>query len=76
MEFLTDNKVMSKKIKEYEYAKNDNYQLLHGDCIEIMSKFQHESIDLIFADPPYFLSNHGITCQSGKWFQLIRLIGI
>lgn len=25
-----------------------------------------ESVDMIFADPPYFLSNDGITCQGGK----------
>lgn len=25
-----------------------------------------ESVDLIFADPPYFLSNNGITCHAGK----------
>ncbi|HEY4837543.1 MAG TPA: site-specific DNA-methyltransferase [Candidatus Acidoferrales bacterium] len=25
-----------------------------------------ESVDLIFADPPYFLSNGGITCHAGK----------
>ena len=25
-----------------------------------------ESVDMIFADPPYFLSNNGITCQGGK----------
>jgi site-specific DNA-methyltransferase (adenine-specific) len=24
------------------------------------------TVDLIFADPPYFLSNDGVTCQSGK----------
>ncbi|MDL2219126.1 site-specific DNA-methyltransferase [Ruminococcaceae bacterium OttesenSCG-928-O06] len=25
-----------------------------------------QSIDMIFADPPYFLSNDGVTCHSGK----------
>ena len=25
-----------------------------------------ESVDLIFADPPYFLSNNGITCHAGR----------
>ncbi|MBW2732852.1 MAG: site-specific DNA-methyltransferase [Deltaproteobacteria bacterium] len=31
-----------------------------------MAALPEESVDLIFADPPYFLSNGGITCQSGK----------
>ena len=25
-----------------------------------------EFVDLIFCDPPYFLSNGGITCQNGR----------
>ena len=43
------------------------YKLYTADCIKQMSKMQSNSIDLIFADPPYFLStDKGITCQSGK----------
>ena len=37
-----------------------------GDCIETLSKMPQDSIDMIFADPPYMLSNGGISCQSGK----------
>lgn len=37
-----------------------------GDCIEVMKKLDNESIDLIFADPPYFLSNGGLSINSGK----------
>ena len=29
-------------------------------------RLRPESVDVIFADPPYFLSNNGITCRSGK----------
>lgn len=31
-----------------------------------MPLFGEDRFDLIFADPPYFLSNGGVTCQSGK----------
>lgn len=31
-----------------------------------MNKLDEKSVDLIFADPPYFLSNGGITCKAGK----------
>lgn len=31
-----------------------------------MNRLPAESVDMIFADPPYFLSNGGITVQSGK----------
>ena len=41
-------------------------RLLKGDCIEILNQARENSIDMIFADPPYFLSNGGITCPAGK----------
>lgn len=40
--------------------------LLLGDTFSILEQFAHGSIDMIFADPPYFLSNGGITCHSGQ----------
>lgn len=49
-----------------EYYKKDNLSLLLGDCIDILEKLEPETVDMIFADPPYFLSNGGITCQAGK----------
>ena len=42
------------------------YKLILGNCIDRMNELEEESINMIFADPPYFLSNGGITCQSGK----------
>ncbi len=41
-------------------------RLYHGDCLEILAALPESSVDLIFADPPYFLSNGGITCHAGK----------
>jgi site-specific DNA-methyltransferase (adenine-specific) len=41
-------------------------RLYQGDCLELLEKIPEESVDLIFADPPYFLSNGGITCHAGK----------
>jgi site-specific DNA-methyltransferase (adenine-specific) len=41
-------------------------RLFHGDCLEILPAIPESSVDLIFADPPYFLSNGGITCHAGK----------
>lgn len=48
------------------YYKNDRTCLLHGDTFSLLKRLPKESIDLIFADPPYFLSNNGITCQAGR----------
>jgi site-specific DNA-methyltransferase (adenine-specific) len=41
-------------------------RLLHGDCLELLDQLPAHSIDLVFADPPYLLSNGGTTCASGK----------
>ena len=30
-------------------------KIIHGNCIEELKKIPHNSIDLIFADPPYYL---------------------
>ena len=40
--------------------------IYHGDSLELLPAFPAESVDLIFADPPYFLSNGGITCHAGR----------
>jgi site-specific DNA-methyltransferase (adenine-specific) len=41
-------------------------RLLVGDCLALLDQLPAQSIDLIFADPPYLLSNGGTTCASGK----------
>lgn len=41
-------------------------RLYQGDCLELLALIPESSIDLIFADPPYFLSNGGITCHAGR----------
>jgi len=41
-------------------------KIFQGDCLDILAKIPEDTIDLIFADPPYFLSNDGITCHAGR----------
>lgn len=41
-------------------------RLIVGDCIEQMARLPEASVDMVFADPPYHLSNGGTTCQSGE----------
>lgn len=41
-------------------------RLFKGDCTAILAALPAESVDVIFADPPYFLSNGGSTCRAGK----------
>ena len=45
-------------------------RLYHGNCLELLDaiavRYPEGRFDAIFADPPYFLSNGGITCHAGK----------
>jgi len=41
-------------------------RIYHGDCLELLAQIPESTVDLVFADPPYFLSNGGITCHAGK----------
>jgi site-specific DNA-methyltransferase (adenine-specific) len=41
-------------------------RLYLGDVIDILNMLPTESVDIIFADPPYNLSNGGTTCHAGK----------
>lgn len=46
-------------------SESENFTLYYGDCIELLPLLK-EKVDVVFADPPYFLSNGGISVQSGK----------
>lgn len=52
-------------ITPFYKSPDRNFTLLKGDCIELLNSFEFK-FDMIFADPPYHLSNGGISVQSGK----------
>ena len=52
-------------IKSFYTSSNHDFTLAQGDCFKLMSDFDFK-FDMIFADPPYFLSGGGISMQSGK----------
>lgn len=52
-------------IPSYYKSPNKDFTVIQGDCVDTLSKFQF-GFDMVFADPPYFLSSGGISCQSGK----------
>jgi site-specific DNA-methyltransferase (adenine-specific) len=43
-----------------------DHRLIQGDSLEVLARLPEASVDLIFADPPYLLSNGGTTCSSGR----------
>ncbi len=44
----------------------DSFKLFHGDMLAKLEQVADHSVDMIFADPPYNLSNDGFTCQGGR----------
>lgn len=52
--------------EQYFYDRQRNVRLFLGDCIGVLNQVPENCVDVIFADPPYFLSNGGITCHAGK----------
>jgi site-specific DNA-methyltransferase (adenine-specific) len=41
-------------------------KLFLDNCFEVLESFREDSVDMIFADPPYNLSNGGFTCHAGR----------
>src|SRR5574344_1259124 len=52
-------------IESYFTSENKDFLLAHGDTFKLLPEFNFK-FDMIFADPPYFLSGGGISLQSGK----------
>jgi len=52
-------------IRSYFKSQDKNFTLLNEDIFNVLPKFDFE-FDMVFADPPYFLSNNGLTIKNGK----------
>jgi len=48
------------------YYKKPNFTLYKADTLEFLKEIPENSVDMIFADPPYFLSSGSFSCQNGK----------
>ena len=48
----------------YFQSPDQNFLLRQGDCLHILPSLNHK-FNMIFADPPYFLSNNGLTVKNG-----------
>ena len=55
---------LKKELNPYYFS--ENIALFNNDCLEVLALIPENSIDMIFADPPYMLSNNGFTCQNGR----------
>jgi site-specific DNA-methyltransferase (adenine-specific) len=48
------------------YYSVPNFRLYLGNCLELLKAMPVDCVDMVFADPPYYLSNGGFTVQSGR----------
>jgi site-specific DNA-methyltransferase (adenine-specific) len=53
-------------IKTKPYFQEDEFRLYLGDAVSLLKQLPDNSIDMVFADPPYFLSNGGFSVHAGK----------
>jgi site-specific DNA-methyltransferase (adenine-specific) len=53
-------------VKEKPYFIQNGFVLYQADCLNLLNQFSENSVDMIFADPPYNLSNGGFSVHAGK----------
>lgn len=53
-------------VKTKPYFQKGDFVLYHDDSLNILAQLPENSIDMIFADPPYNLSNGGFSVQAGR----------
>src|ERR1700730_9651889 len=63
---LQRSPVAARIVSGTPYFDGGTFTLFHNDCLSSLSYLPEKSIDMIFADPPYNLSNGGFTVHSGK----------
>ncbi len=62
---VLDKKILT-VVKDKPYFKDGDFTLYNGDCLNILKQIPENSVDMVFADPPYMLSNGGFTVHAGK----------
>jgi len=62
---MISKKVLA-SVEAKPYFHKGDFVLYHGDSIQILSQLPENSVDMIFADPPYNLSNGGFSVHAGK----------
>lgn len=48
------------------WSRRGSSALYLGDCLELLEAMPADSVDCVWTDPPYLLSNDGITCVAGR----------
>ncbi len=53
-------------IMQKPYYEKPKFKLYQANCLELLVELPENSIDMVFADPPYLLSNGGFTVHAGR----------
>jgi site-specific DNA-methyltransferase (adenine-specific) len=48
------------------YYEKSKFKLYQANCLNLLAELPENSVDMVFADPPYNLSNGGITVHAGR----------
>lgn len=48
------------------YFQKGTFTLYHSDAVNLLKQLDDNSVDMVFADPPYFLSNGGFSVHAGR----------
>jgi site-specific DNA-methyltransferase (adenine-specific) len=48
------------------YYEKPKFKLYHANCLDVLAELPENSVDMIFADPPYLLSNGGFSVHAGR----------
>ena len=48
------------------YYEKPKFKLYQANCLDLLAGLPENSVDMIFADPPYNLSNGGFTVHAGR----------
>ena len=48
------------------YFNTKKFRLYHSGCLDVLAQIPEDTVDMIFADPPYLLSNGGFSVHAGK----------
>lgn len=66
----------STTVGSFYKSPNDDFTIIQGDCVGMMNKMPDLLVDMVFADPPYFLSGNGrrgilkgevVEVDKGEW---------
>ena len=53
-------------IQQKPYYEKPKFKLYHADSLKLLQEIPENSVDMVFADPPYLLSNGGFTVHAGR----------